>query len=86
MKAVDYMAALPMVAILAIIGGVLIFVGLLVMALTLKAILAVALVLMGGYLFIRPDRLAGLGNTAKIAVPLVLIVLAVIVYSGHLEV
>ena len=79
-------AAVPVLAILVLVGIALLLVGLVVIAITLQAILALFLVAMGGYLFFRPERLSGYGPTARMVIPILLILLAILVYSGWLEV
>jgi hypothetical protein len=79
-------AALPVLIVFAIIGVVLL-IGLMVVAfLTLKMILVLFLGGAGLLLLIRPHYLSGLSPTMKVLVPMVFIVLAVLVYSGILEV
>jgi hypothetical protein len=81
----DNQGALPLLAILVIIGVVLLLMGWIVIALTMQSMLAIILVGAGLYLFVRPSALSGLGTQARIAVPLVLIVLGIVVYGGLLS-
>ena len=74
--------ALPMVVIVVIIGFIMLIVALFAIAITLQVILALFLVGAGMYLLLRSDKIAGLGNTAKIVVPFALIVLGIAVYGG----
>ena len=53
---------------------------------TLSMILTLLFVGAGVYLFINPKLLQSLGPTAKFAVPIGLILLGVLVYTGILEV
>ncbi len=82
----DQKGALPMLAVLVIIGAVLLFVGLIVIAITIQAILALFLAGAGVYLLLRPERMAGMPQMAKLAVPIILIVLAIGVFGGWWEV
>lgn len=77
--------ALPLLAVLVIIGAVLLFVGLIVLYLTLKMILALLLAGVGLYLLIKPERMAGLDPRMKMVAPILLIVLGLAVYAGWLE-
>jgi len=77
--------ALPLLAILIIIGFILLIGGWVIIALTMQSMLAIILVGAGLYLFVRPSALSGLGTQARIAVPLVLIVLGIVVYGGLLS-
>lgn len=73
---------LPLIAILVILGIGLLLVGWVIVALTMKSMIAILLVGAGVYLFIRPSATSGMGSQAKIAIPLVLIVLGVLFYAG----
>jgi hypothetical protein len=53
-----------------------------VIAFTMKSMIAILLIGAGVYLFVRPNAVSGMGAQAKIAVPLILIVLGVLFYSG----
>ena len=77
--------ALPLLAILIIIGFLLLIGGWVIIALTMQSMLAIILVGAGLYLLVRPSALSGLGTQARIAVPLVLIVLGIVVYGGLLS-
>jgi len=73
---------LPLIAILVIVGIGLLLVGWVIVALTMKSMIAILLVGAGIYLFVRPSATSGMGAQAKIAVPLVLILLGVLFYAG----
>ena len=77
-------AALPVIAVLVLIGIGLGIVGLIVVAITLRAVIAVFLVLMGGYLLVRSEKLKAYGHTASIAIPIILILLGIAVYARWL--
>ena len=81
----DNQGALPLLAVLVIIGVVLLLMGWIVIALTMQSMLAIILVGAGLYLLVRPSALSGLGTQGRIAVPLVLIVLGIVVYGGLLS-
>lgn len=76
----DTKAVLPVIAVLVIIGAFLLIGFMVVAFLTLKMILAVALVGGGLYLLVKQDKLAGMTGNMRILVPLALIVIGVIVY------
>ena len=73
---------LPLIAILVIVGIGLLLVGWVIVALTMKSMIAILLVGAGVYLYVRPSATSGMGAQAKIAVPLVLILLGVLLYAG----
>jgi hypothetical protein len=71
--------------IILILAIILIFGSLILVALTTKTILTVALVGIGLYLFIRPHLLAGLGSMGRWAIPIGLIGLGIVFYLGWLK-
>jgi hypothetical protein len=77
---------LPLLAVLVIIGVVLVMGMMIVAFLTLKMLLVLLLGGSGLYLFIRPDRLTGLPAWAKMGVPLILMAMAILVYTEVLEI
>jgi hypothetical protein len=82
----DDRGVLPLLVIVAIVGVVLAVVMLTALTLTLGTVLALVFVGAGLYLLVKPERLAGMGATMKMIVPLVLIMLGVAVYAGWLGV
>ena len=78
----DSNAMLPLIAILVIIGIVLIG-GLMVVAyLTMKLIIVGVLLLIGVLFVVKPQLLSGVSPAIRIALVLLMFVLAIIVYSG----
>ena len=73
---------LPLIAILVIVGIGLLLVGWVIVALTMKSMIAILLVGAGVYLFVRPSATSGMGAQARLFVPFLLIVLGVLFYSG----
>ena len=82
----DRLAAFPVMGVLVLVGVALLLVGLLVLAVTLQAVLSVGLVALGGALFIFPNRLEGFGPRGKAVIPLILVFLGILVYTGWIEV
>ena len=73
---------LPLIAILVIVGVGLLLVGWIIVALTMKSMIAILLVGAGVYLYVRPNATSGMGSQARIFVPLVLIIIGVLFYAG----
>lgn len=79
-------AVLPVLVVFAIIG-VILLIGLMVVAyFTLKMILVLFLGGAGLLLLFKPQYLSGLSPSMRVLVPMILMGLAVLVYSGLLEV
>lgn len=81
----DDQGVLPLIGLLVllvIVGIGLLVVGWIVVAFTMKSVIAILLVGMGLYLFVKPSAVSSMGAQAKVAVPLILIVLGILVYSG----
>lgn len=77
---------LPVIAVMAIIAVVLV-IGLMIVAyLTLDMLLVLFLAGAGFYLLVRPQYLSGLPAQWKVIIPIMLILLAVLVWSGILGV
>jgi hypothetical protein len=70
---------LILLLILAIVVGIVIFGGFLFVAFSTKALITVALVGMGLFLFVRPSGLAG---NMRAYVPFILIILGIVFYAG----
>ena len=85
MKQWNMNGVLPLIAVVAIV--VVLAIGLMiVLFLTLKMILVLILGGAGLYLLLKPNVLAGMPPWARIGVPLMLMFMAVLVYSEVLEV
>ena len=76
---------LPLIPILIIVGLAILLLGWIVIALTMKAMIAILLVGAGVYLFVRPAATSNMGAQAKIAVPLFLIIVGVLFYAGTFD-
>ena len=86
MKKWNKEGVLPLLAVLVIIGVVLV-IGLMIVAfLTLKMLLVLILGGSGLYLLIKPSILTGLPPWARIGVPLMLMFMAILVYTEVLEI
>ena len=68
--------------VLVIVVLFLLFGGFILLAFTMKTVIAFALVGVGLFLFVKPQALSGLGVQGRILVPLVLIILGILVYAG----
>lgn len=75
----DTKGALPILAVLVIIGIVLLLAGWIIIALTMKSMIAILLIGAGVYLLIRPQGLTGQSRTL---VPIALILIGVFFYAG----
>ena len=81
----DNQGAIPLIAILIIVGVLLVFGGVILAYLTMKMWLTLLLVGVGIYLLIKPNLLTGVPAAGKWAIPMVLIVLGIAVYGGWLS-